>query len=53
MDVGLPREQGPPAHQTYEPPMAAFVPLKVEERLMCCSKASCYHHHRCYRCDGS
>ncbi len=28
----------PPARRPYEPPHAEFVPLRVEERLMACSK---------------
>ncbi len=28
------------AKQPYEPPRASFVPLKLEERLLSCAKAS-------------
>lgn len=30
----------PGVKETYEPPMATFVPLKVEERLLFCGKYS-------------
>jgi hypothetical protein len=36
----------PAARRPYEPPKATFVPLKLEERLLACDKATdppCYY----------